>query len=56
MDGSILLPLFLMLGAFTFYYFAVLVLRLRSELLAAKIRNARMSQVATHAAIEQPAE
>jgi len=55
-DGSILLPLFLMLGAFTFYYFAVLVLRLRSELLAAKIRNARMSQVATHAAIDPAAE
>ena len=55
-DGSILLPLFLMLGAFTFYYIAVLVLRLRSELLAAKIRNARMSQVALHAAVEQPAQ
>jgi heme exporter protein C len=55
-DGSILLPLFLMLGAFTCYFFAVLVLRLRSELLAAKIRNARMSQVAVsntaHAAAE----
>src|SRR5690606_26255602 len=45
-DGSILLPLFLMLGAFTSYYVALLILRLRSELLAAKIRNARMSQVA----------
>lgn len=51
-DKSILLPLFLMLGAFTTFYFAVLVLRLRSELLAAKIRNARMSQVAVGAAMD----
>ena len=55
-DGAILLPLFLMLGAFTTYYFAVLVLRLRSELLAAKIRNARMSQVAVGAGLGQAAE
>jgi len=55
-DGAILLPLFLMMGAFTMYYLAVLVLRLRSELLAAKIRNARMSQVAVDAAVGQPAE
>jgi heme exporter protein C len=54
-DSSMLLPLFLMMGAFLTFYIAVLVLRLRSELLAAKIRNARMSQVAVnHAA--QPAE
>ncbi|MHB1204847.1 MAG: heme ABC transporter permease [Rhodospirillaceae bacterium] len=44
-DGSILLPLFLMLGAFTSYTVAVWVLRLRSELLAVKLRNARMSEV-----------
>jgi heme exporter protein C len=44
-DGSILLPLFLMLGAFTAYTVAVWVLRLRSELLAVKLRNARMSEV-----------
>jgi heme exporter protein C len=44
-DSSILLPLFLMLGAFTCYTIAVWVLRLRSELLAAKLRNARMSEV-----------
>jgi heme exporter protein C len=44
-DGSILLPLFLMLGAFTSYTIAVWVLRLRSELLSAKLRNARMSEV-----------
>jgi hypothetical protein len=37
------------------FYFALLVLRLRSELLAAKIRNARLSQIAGHAAA-QPAE
>lgn len=55
-DGSILLPLFLMLGAFTSYYIAVLVLRLRSELFAAKIRNARMSQVAAGSTVGQPAE
>lgn len=53
--GSILLPLFLMMGAFTMFYFALLVLRLRSELLAAKIRNARLSQIAGHSAA-QPAE
>jgi len=51
-DGSILLPLFLMMGAFTMYFFAVLILRLRSELLAAKIRNARLSQAAVGAAAE----
>lgn len=45
-DGAMLTALFLMLGAFTTYYFAVLILRLRSEILAAKIRNARLSQVA----------
>ncbi len=51
-SGEILLPLFLMLGAFTAYYFAVLILRVRSELLNAKIRNARVS----HAALSQAAE
>jgi heme exporter protein C len=45
-DSTMLLPLFLMLGAFTFYYLAVLVLRIRSELLAIKLRNARMGEVA----------
>ena len=44
-DGSILLPLFLMLGAFTCYTVAIWVLRLRAELLAVKLRNARMSEV-----------
>ncbi len=47
-DAGMLLPLFLMLGAFITFYIAVLILRLRSELLAAKIRNARLSQVAVN--------
>ena len=46
MTGDMLLPLFLMMGAFGTFYIAVLVLRLRAELLSAKIRNARLSQVA----------
>ena len=54
-DPALRLPLFLMMGAFTMFYFAVLILRLRSELLAAKIRNARLSQVAD-ASAPQPAE
>jgi heme exporter protein C len=54
-DPALRLPLFLMMGAFTMFYFAVLVLRLRSELLAAKIRNARLGQVAD-ASAPQPAE
>ena len=51
-SGEIALPLFLMMGAFTTYYFAILILRVRGELLNAKIRNARVS----HAALGQPAE
>ena len=54
-SGNMLLPLVLMLGAYSFFYLAVLVLRVRSELLAAKIRNARMSQIAGNEAA-QPAE
>jgi heme exporter protein C len=54
-DAAMLLPLGLMFGAFLTFYISVLILRLRSELLAAKIRNARLSQVAgQHTA--QPAE
>lgn len=49
-DRSLLLPLFLMVGAFTAYYVSVLVLRLRAELLNAKIRNIRMSAVASQSA------
>ena len=37
---------FIMLGAFTFYFVAVLIIRIRSELLAIKLRNARMGEVA----------
>ena len=51
-SGEIALPLFLMMSAFTAYYVAILILRLRSELLNAKIRNARVS----HATVGQAAE
>jgi heme exporter protein C len=54
-DGSMLLPLGLMFGAFFTFYLSILVLRLRSELLAAKIRNARMSQIVAQQTA-QPAE
>jgi heme exporter protein C len=50
--NEILLPLLLMLGAFTTYFFAVLILRLRSELLNAKIRNTRASLAAVGHATE----
>jgi heme exporter protein C len=46
MDSRMLLPLFLMMGAYASFYVTVLIIRLRGELLAAKIRNARMSQAA----------
>ncbi len=46
MSGDMMLPLFLMMAAFAAFYTAVLIIRVRSELLAAKIRNARMSQMA----------
>ena len=45
-DKAILTPFFIMLGAFTFYFVAVLIIRIRSELLAIKLRNARMGEVA----------
>ncbi len=51
-SGAMLAPMLLMVGAFTSYYVAVLILGLRSELLNAKIRNARTS----HAAAGQAAE
>jgi heme exporter protein C len=54
-DAAMLLPLGLMFGAFLTFYISVLILRLRSELLAAKIRNARMSQVVGQQS-SQPAE
>ena len=45
-NAAMLAPLFVMTGAFTTYYVAVLVLRLRAEILAVKIRNARSAQAA----------
>jgi heme exporter protein C len=45
-DKAILTPFFVMLAAFTFYFVAVLIIRIRSELIAIKLRNARMSEVA----------
>jgi heme exporter protein C len=42
--GSMLWPLFIMVGAFMAYYAWVLILRLRMEILDAKIRNARRAQ------------
>jgi heme exporter protein C len=50
MSGDMLLPLFLMMAAFGMFYVTVLIIRVRSELLAAKIRNARMSQIAVNEA------
>ncbi|MBL8644403.1 MAG: heme ABC transporter permease [Rhodospirillaceae bacterium] len=44
---EMVVPLLLMVGAFQFYYVAVLVIRLRAELLAAKIRTARFNLAAT---------
>jgi heme exporter protein C len=38
MDKSMLLPLFLMIGAFTTFFIAVVLMRLESELLARRIR------------------
>ena len=52
LSNQMLLPLFLMLGAFTSFYVAVLVLRIRSELLNAKIRNARVSHTNTVQAVK----
>ena len=45
-SSEMVLPLLLMVGAFQFYYIAVLVIRLRAELLAAKIRTARFNLAA----------
>ena len=42
-DATMLTPLFLMMGAFTLFYIAVLTIRLRAEFVAAKIRNLRVS-------------
>jgi heme exporter protein C len=42
-NAAMLWPLLTMVGAFQFYFIAVLVVRVRSEVLAAKIRTARFS-------------
>ncbi|MFQ5938689.1 MAG: heme ABC transporter permease [Alphaproteobacteria bacterium] len=43
--ASMLVPLFLMALAFTGYFLTVLILRLRSEILARKIRSIQLAQV-----------
>ncbi|TAL00676.1 MAG: heme ABC transporter permease [Rhodospirillaceae bacterium] len=45
-NAAMLWPLFLMVGAFMTYYVCILVLRLRIEILNAKIRNARRARAA----------
>jgi heme exporter protein C len=45
-NAAMLWPLFLMAGAFTAFYIVVAVLRLRIEILNAKIRNARRARAA----------
>jgi heme exporter protein C len=45
-NSAMLWPLFLMVGAFMAYYVVVLVVRLRIEVLDAKIRNARYARAA----------
>jgi heme exporter protein C len=52
-NAAMLWPLFLMVGAFTAFYFSVVVLRLRSEILDAKIRNARRARAAEPAIAAQ---
>ena len=42
-DATMLTPLFLMMGAFTLFYIAVLTIRLRAEFVSAKIRNLRVT-------------
>ena len=43
-DASMLAPLLLMAGAYTFYYFWVLMVRVRGELIAQKVRVLQMKQ------------
>lgn len=45
-NKAMILPLFAMVFAFMGYYLCILVLRLRAEILSAKIRNARVSRAA----------
>ncbi len=44
-DGSMLTPLLLMALAFTMYYVALLILRVRAEMLDRKLRTARLAAV-----------
>ena len=44
-DKAMLIPLLLMIVGFTLYYFAILFVRMRSELMAAKIRAARFRNI-----------
>ncbi len=43
-DASMLVPLLLMAGAYTFYFFWVLMLRVRGELIAQKVRVLQIKQ------------
>jgi heme exporter protein C len=54
-NAAMLWPLFLMVGAFTAFYVCVVVLRLRLEILNAKIRVARRARAAEPAAAAQRA-
>ena len=45
MDASMIAPLLLMVIGFIAYYLAVLIIRLRSEIAARRIRNLRLAQV-----------
>jgi len=53
-SAAMLWPLFLMVGAFMAYYVCLLVLRLRIEILDAKIRNARRARAAAPVATATP--
>jgi len=52
---SMLLPLFLMALGFTAYFVALLILRMRAELVARKVRIARMARVHAPAEMLRPA-
>lgn len=45
-DAAMLPPLFLMVGAFQLYYIVVVLMRVRAQVLSAKIRAARLMQAA----------
>jgi heme exporter protein C len=44
-DTAMLVPLLLMATGFTFYFASVLIVRIRSEIVARKIHNLRLLQV-----------